>query len=280
MKKAPFTVRARDLIQRFPGRIPGIPRSRWETEASLSALATLRQQGWHRSLAGERPATGAGEPVPWLTYPMTSWLDGVLTPSVRVFEYGAGASTSWFARPGRVAEIVAVEHNAGWHARLPQPPNGEIRHVPCDDDQLWDGDEEAPYARAIEDGAPWDIVVIDGRLRTTCARVAPRYLTPTGLVILDDSEMDTSLEAQATLAGYGLGRLDFWGFKPGIPTMTCTTAFGRDFNHWLLPQSRSTAEATPARRADAARPTAPTSTPAGSVWSGSGPRPGVSARPG
>ncbi|MGI5215893.1 hypothetical protein [Plantactinospora sp. CA-290183] len=222
----------RSVMARARTLVPGVPRSRRELETSLHVLASLRAQGWHRSLGAGAPVDAAGGPRPWLTYPAVDWLERALTPRARVFEYGAGASTSWFARPGRVKEIVSVEHDPGWFARLPQPPNGRILHVPCVG-TWWETDEPAPYVRAIADGAPWDVVVIDGMGRNTCARAAVDHLSATGLVVLDDTDNPASRPAQAVLTDRGLGRLDFWGLKPGMPTRLCTSVFSRDFNAWL-----------------------------------------------
>ncbi|WP_148086391.1 class I SAM-dependent methyltransferase [Micromonospora sp. HM5-17] len=219
-------------MTRVRALMPGVPRSRKEVLASLHVLSSLRAEGWHRSLSGGGPVDADGAPRPWLTYPAVAWLERALTPATRVFEYGAGSSTSWFARPGRVREIVSVEHDPGWFARLPQPPNGRIVHVPCTG-TWWETDDDAPYVRAIADGAPWDVVVIDGMGRNTCARVAADHLTATGLVVLDDTDNAASLPAQTALADRGLGRLDFWGFKPGMSTRLCTSVFSRDFNAWL-----------------------------------------------
>jgi hypothetical protein len=221
----------RSVMARVRMRMPGIPRSRREVLASLHLLSALRAEGWHRSLNAEAPVSAAGEPQPWLTYPAVRWLGRTLTPEIRVFEYGAGSSTAWFGHPGRVREIVSVEHDPGWFRQLPQPPNGRIVHVPCAG-TWWEADEDAAYVRAIADGAPWDVVVIDGMARTTCARAADDHLSATGLVILDDTDKPDSVAAQDALTGRGFGRLDFWGFKPGLGTERCTTVFSRDFNRW------------------------------------------------
>ena len=130
-----------------------------------------------------------------------------------------------------------MEHDARWFAHLPQPANGKIVHVPCDGD-CWTADASSPYVRAIMSGSPWDIVVIDGMARNTCAGVVANHLSPSGLVILDDAENMELAPAQAELARQGLGRIDFWGIKPGIGTLRCTTVFSRDFNPWLIPDQR------------------------------------------
>lgn len=221
------------VVERVRTRMPGVPRTAREALTSLQLLATLRSQGWHRSVAGGAPVTAVGGPHPWLTYSAVNWLSQTLTNGVRIFEYGAGSSTLWFAAIGDVGEIVSVEHDAAWFARLAQPRNGRIMHVPCDG-TWWEADDESPYVQTIARGAPWDVVVIDGMARNACARVALDYLTPAGLVILDDTDRRESATAQRELSARGFGRLDFWGFKPGIGIHACTTVFSRDFNPWLV----------------------------------------------
>ena len=96
------------------------------------------------------------------------------------------------------------------------------------------GREAAAYVRTIADGAPWDVVVVDRMGRSTCARAAVDHLSANALVILDDTAKPESRQAQHALAAVGMGRTDFWGFKRGSRVRRCTTAFSRDFNHWLL----------------------------------------------
>ncbi|WP_320066985.1 hypothetical protein [Micromonospora sp. RTGN7] len=225
------------ITQRVRARIPGVPRTGREALSSLQVLAVLRNQGWHRTVNGGTPADAAGRPVPWLTYPAVDLLDRILTPETRVFEYGSGASTRWFGA-GRAAEVVAVEHDPDWFARLPQPNNGRIIHVPGDGAR-WDTDPNAPYVRAAAAGAPWDMIVVDGMARTTCAAAAPDHLHPHGLVVLDDTDHPGLVDAQEELTRRGMGRIDFWGFKPGIGLHGCTSVFAWDFNHWLVAGSRA-----------------------------------------
>jgi hypothetical protein len=218
------------LMTRVRAKTPGLPRTAREALTSLQVLATLRAQGWHESVKGAT-ATAAGESWPWLTYSAADWLRQVLTPRTRVFEYGAGSSTAWFARHAR--EIVAVEHDKEWFGRVPQPLNGRILLRPHHGD-WWETEENHPYVRAVADRAPWDVIVIDGTARTACARIASDHLTPAGLIILDDTNDELSAAAQRELSLRGHGRLDFWGFKPGTGTRACTTVYGRDFNPWLV----------------------------------------------
>ena len=62
----------------------------------------------------------------WLPYGLT---EGVLQkrvgPGTRVFEYGGGGSTAWFADLG--AQVTTVEHHAEWLAHLSQQFEGNER---------------------------------------------------------------------------------------------------------------------------------------------------------
>ncbi|MDG4801826.1 class I SAM-dependent methyltransferase [Micromonospora sp. WMMD980] len=227
------------VLDRVRARVPGMPRSGREVLTSLQVLSTLRAKGWHRSVSGGAPSGPDGAPRPWLTYAAMNWLATYVGSRHRVFEYGAGSSTRWFADALRVREIVAVEHDADWARRLRQRGDGQVLHVPCDG-TWWDADEDAPYVRAVEAGRPWDVIIIDGMARTTCARLAPRHLTPAGLVVLDDTDRPTTRPADQSLTDQGFGRLDFWGFKPGLGIDACTTIFSRDFNSWMVPTASGT----------------------------------------
>ncbi|MDG4780345.1 class I SAM-dependent methyltransferase [Micromonospora sp. WMMD961] len=227
-------MRRPSVLDRVRARVPGVPRSGREVLTSLQVLSTLRAKGWHRSVAGGAPSGSDGGPRPWLTYAAMHWLATHVGADRRVFEYGAGSSTAWFADALRVREIVAVEHDAEWFRRVPQPRHGRVVHVPCDG-TWWEADGAAPYVRAIEAGAPWDVIIIDGMARTTCSRLAHEYLTPSGLVVLDDTDRPTTRPADDALTAQGFGRLDFWGFKPGLGVDACTTVFSRDFNAWMVP---------------------------------------------
>ena len=53
-----------------------------------------------------------GEFLPWITYPAILWLMKHIDGNMRVFEYGSGNSTLFFA--GKVGQIVSVEYNSAW----------------------------------------------------------------------------------------------------------------------------------------------------------------------
>ena len=122
-----------------------------------------------------------------------------LRENARIFEYGSGASTLWLAR--RAASVTSVEHDSGWFdlvaERLKAYPNATLRHVVGKRNQ---GDPNyvsgkpgaeglnfEDYVHAIDNEAPFDLIVIDGRCREMCIAAAKSKLKPGGLIVFDNS---------------------------------------------------------------------------------------------
>ena len=72
------------------------------------ARGYLDRLGWFASLDGT-PRDHAGY-VPYITYPALRQLARIIRPEFRVFEYGCGGSSLWWA--ARVAEVVAADPEA------------------------------------------------------------------------------------------------------------------------------------------------------------------------
>lgn len=181
------------------------------------------ESGWLESLWQEKPVAKSGAPIPWYTYPAIEFLEPRLRPDLRVFEYGSGWSTLWWAE--RVASVHAVEHDAAWSAllrpRLPANARLELR------------DDAARYVAEIEAaGGAFDIVVVDGEHRNECARAAARCVSPSGAIVYDNSDRIAFSDGVRELSEAGWLRIDFFGLIPGHPYKNCTSFFFRD-TRWL-----------------------------------------------
>jgi hypothetical protein len=167
--------------------------------------------GWYRSL---RPAFNLLDAeLPWLPFPVIRFLDKTLQPAMRVFEYGCGGSTLFFAR--RVAEVVSVEHSPDWHRRVsaaiqqrgyqncqlrlvpPDPDRSPARLDPAQPDDYGSGDPASRglrflrYARSIDDypNAHFDLILIDGRARPSCCKHALPKVRPSGCLLWDNTSV-------------------------------------------------------------------------------------------
>lgn len=165
-----------------------------------------------------------GRALPWLPYAVTRWLEQYLQPDMRVFEYGAGASTLFFAP--RVKELISVEHDAGWIDQLKEqlPAQNSIKQeteygstsslsytfsngqhrlflIPPEQGQFADrayqsfqkpeyaGHHFYNYARSIGQfpDAYFDLILIDGRARNACMMHAWPKLKAGAYLLLDDA---------------------------------------------------------------------------------------------
>lgn len=190
---------------------------------SLLTQGPLKDDGWLRSFREGRPVDASGAPVPWITYPAIEFLARRVRPEWRVFEYGAGASTRWWA--ARVREVVSVEHDRDWYERVREglPPHVRLSHVPLGGD--------GAYARsaAAEPGA-FTVIVIDGRERVNCASAALTGLSPDGVIVWDNSDRPEYSEGYARLAAAGFRKVPFIGMIPVHNQKSETGVFYRDGN--------------------------------------------------
>ena len=125
--------------------------------------------------------------IPWLPFRIIDLLDAHLTPNAKVFEFGGGGSTLWFAE--RAGEVVTVEHDPEWFPVLQRAvedsPNVTVLHGA-------DANEYAAYVNSINEypDGHFDVVVVDGRQRVRCiAQAIPKVKTG-GLLILDDTNRE------------------------------------------------------------------------------------------
>lgn len=163
--------------------------------------------GWLLSAVRRQAVDGNGRPLPWLSYPAIHFLEHRYPEGVRVFEYGSGNSTLWWAE--RAREVVTVEHYRPWCERMRArvPANVDLVYCPHEPAGTYAG-----TARAR--GGGFDVVVIDGRQRAACAAVAPAALAPSGVVVFDDTERERYGPALEALAAARFRRIDFRGMRP------------------------------------------------------------------
>ena len=184
----------------------------------------LSDMGWYRTVAEERIVDAAGNPLPWLTYPAIHLLQARLPAEpFSVFEYGAGASTLWWA--GRAASVTSVEHDEAWFSSLVAglPRTARLTHVPLTDPEAYD-------KAILAESRNYDVVVIDGRRRVECSQYVPGRLTPRGIVIWDNSDRERYAQGLRQFERLGFRRLDLQGMAPRDTITSVTGILYRDGN--------------------------------------------------
>ena len=164
----------------------------------------LREMGWYRSFRQNEPVDKNGKPIPWQAYSLKFFLEPRLERSFRVFEFGSGASTHWYA--DRVKEIIAVEHNKTWWEKssLGLPSSATIILQ----------EAEQAYVNEIKNHGVFDIVIIDGRWREECSISGRKALNEKGVIIWDDSDQDIYKVVVSEFLNRGFRELVFRGLKP------------------------------------------------------------------
>lgn len=190
--------------------------------ATLATCGYLAETGWVRSVVSGEVVDRLGQPQPWATFPFIAFLAPRLRTEWTVFEYGAGASTLFYAT--RVRRVVSVDDNPDFVARLAPrlPANAHVAVHPA---------ASAAYLGAIESCVPApEIVCVDGNDRVRCVSAAIPRLHPGGVVVLDDAERPEYAPARHELASRGFRSVEFWGLAPGIVTQKCTAVYYRPEN--------------------------------------------------
>jgi precorrin-6B methylase 2 len=159
-----------------------------------------------------------------MAFRAVAWLRRYLQPTMRVFEYGSGGSTVFFA--SRAGSVVSIEHDPEWYRRTEerlrslelenctyvlQPPEpGASERFASSDPAFLDMNFET-YVKTIDaypDGH-FDLVSVDGRARTACVLEAVAKVRSDGFLLLDDADRAEYAEAVNALAPYP--RIDYAG---------------------------------------------------------------------
>jgi predicted O-methyltransferase YrrM len=195
----------------------------------------------------ERPRNPLADQRPWLTFEAIRFLMRILRRSMRVYEYGSGGSTLFFAQ--RVGEVVSVEHNPLWfdtlqqyiqahgytnsqlHLIEPEPASTIAEDAdPADpyayqsSGKNYHGYSFQAYAASIDAyaDATFDLVVVDGRARPACFRHALPKVKPGGYIVWDNTDRPHYAQGMG-LAAEAFPLFDFPGPAPYIRSFTRTS---------------------------------------------------------
>ena len=175
-----------------------------------------REYGWRESFMSKRPVDAQGQAIPWYTYPAIEFLRSLDLRGRRVFEFGCGNSSVFWA--GRAQEVVAVENDIEWARTVNAYGIANLTVMEQPDMDL--------YVLAPDHaGGVFDVVVIDGRCRHACIPASLRVVSATGMVIFDNA--DWYPEACADLRAQGWFQIDFSGLGPINPYCWTTSVFVR-----------------------------------------------------
>ncbi|MEK0445164.1 MAG: hypothetical protein RLZZ399_485 [Verrucomicrobiota bacterium] len=203
---------------------------------------------WLRILRSGKPPIELA--LPWVTLPATRFLMKVVHPGMKIFEWGCGGSTLFYASRG--CDVIAIEHSQPWSDLVNEKLSSlqyrkcRVQYIPPEETDFpnqQDNPQQLPvsylstnvefagrtfvsYVRAI-DSAPdhfYDVIAIDGRARSSCLFHAIKKVKQGGYILLDNSERDEYREGMA-LIPEGWTRMDFVGPIVSGQSFGCTTVW-------------------------------------------------------
>lgn len=196
--------------------------------SAVRILLIMQRGHGHVNRHNGFPVNGRGEYQPWLTYPLIEYLTGFDFRQKRIFEFGAGASTLFWA--SRANHVESVEFDRGWFDELAKiiPDNVLLNH---------ESDGVAYARRILESDGVFDVIVIDGAERYRSAEAALQKLARGGMVILDNAEWYPN--TADLLCSAGLVEVRFSGFSPvNAFTSTSSVFLHREFAFPLVSDAR------------------------------------------
>lgn len=204
-------------------KIPFIPSLLTINTLLINKKSYLRSTGYLRSFKQGHPCDENGDYLPWMNYPVITFLKERLNKDINIFEYGSGYSTRFYAK--KVNTVTSLEYNQFWYTKIKET-------LPSNVDLIYqETDINGKYCRAIhETEKRYELIIIDGDDRENCMKECISSLTDNGVVLLDDSQRKEYDDCIQKLEKSGFRRIHFEGLKPKGKHMDRTTIFYRDEN--------------------------------------------------
>jgi len=198
-------------------------------ESQESSVALVKSQleknkaGWMKSFLEGFSQDENGDEVPWMTYPAIEFLQKNLKKTDLVFEFGAGASTLFFAK--KVKKVVTLETNSKWLEAVKQKlTERDVKNVELI--LMADGLTNELYENFAKNREEkFDYVVVDSLKRFECSKASIGALKQGGTVLLDDSERKNYQKIFKFFAEEKFTEENFWGIAPAQLKVKNSTFF-------------------------------------------------------
>lgn len=183
----------------------------FKRDSSFSLIKNIQNLSrWWKSFNANR--NSLSDASPWLSFEAIDYLSEYLHSDMKVFEYGSGGSTIFFAK--RVSSIVSIEHNELWYKKVKECfKNERINNVDyfnilpekddsqnlkdisnashyISEDRNYIGFNFQSYVKKIDDfeNEYFDCIVIDGRARPSCLKHSVSKVKRGGIIVYDNCE--------------------------------------------------------------------------------------------
>ncbi len=188
---------------------------------SLVENQYLVKEGYIRSLIEGKVVDASGEPIPWFTYPAIDLLKERVKPDLRVFEFGSGYGTMWWAKHAK--KVTTVEHSREWFEKMRPLYPKNVCYLYC---ELEYGGKYCTTP-TLFDPIKFDIIIVDGRDRVNCMHKSVDALSEGGVMILDNANRANYGSGSDYVKSCGYKELKLYGPTPSVSHENATSFFYR-----------------------------------------------------
>jgi len=124
-------------------------------------------------------------PEVWVSWLAQEFIASIVTKDSRVFEWGSGGSTLWFAE--HAASVMSLEHSPQWGGEVAK----ELERRQVDNCILKITRDLGQYVNEVfTDDTVYDFIMVDGpsQARHGCTDAAITKLKPGGWLVVDNTE--------------------------------------------------------------------------------------------
>lgn len=131
--------------------------------------------------------------IPWIAYDGIKALDNHLTKESRVLEYGSGMSTVWYAKHAK--QVYSVEDYKPWYEKVTEI----LERSSISNCHYHLAEKSSDYAKFMSDDSEgFDLIMVDGSVRSQCIENATNLLRRGGVLYLDNSDKHSGPEGGDT----------------------------------------------------------------------------------
>ena len=135
---------------------------------------------------------------PWMTRQSINWLYNFIKKNTncnKLLEYGCGSSTAYFLSLN--LNVTSIENHALWLHKVKKALNKKLLNnwIPLliksqlqGTEKGSDGDYYDDYVNYVDNLKMFDIIIVDGRCRSSCIKKSIGHLNNGGLFIVDNAE--------------------------------------------------------------------------------------------
>jgi predicted O-methyltransferase YrrM len=190
----------------------------------IKAQFTQNKAGWKKSFLEGISQDESGNYLPWMSYPAIEFLQKTINKSHKIFEFGCGSSTVFFAK--NAGSVTSIETNKKWQEAI--ETKLKSANLSAKITLMADGIDNKNY-QTFPQNLPekFDFIIIDSIKRFFCAQNAINALKEGGTIILDDSERKNYQKIFDFFAENGFKAENFTGIEPGKLRIKKTTIFSK-----------------------------------------------------